>query len=59
MNQRPNFIGTEAAQLPDAVFGSISDACPGAAGIALRACPVKDQTRLLRYLAGPPPGPDD
>lgn len=54
-----NFVGTEAAALPDEVFNKLSNAHPGAAMINMRAFPVEDRISLLRYIASLPIGIDD
>lgn len=54
-----NFVGTEAAALPDEVFNKISNAHPGVAMVNLRAFPVEDRISVLRYIASLPTGLDD
>lgn len=54
-----NFVGTEAANLPDEVFNKISNAHPGAAMINTRAFSVEDRISLLAYIATLPVGIDD
>jgi len=54
-----NFVGTEAAELPDEVFNKISNAHPGVAMINMRAFPVEDRVSVLRYIASLPTGLDD
>jgi len=54
-----NFVGTEAASLPDEVFNKISNAHPGAAMINTRAFSVEDRISLLAYVATLPTGIDD
>ncbi|GAB4266330.1 MAG: hypothetical protein Kow0013_15380 [Pararhodobacter sp.] len=54
-----NFVGTEAASLPDEVFNKLSNAHPGVAMINTRAFPVEDRISLLRYLRTLPVGIDD
>ena len=54
-----NFVGTEAAALPDEVFNKISNAHPGAAMINTRAFSVQDRISLLNYVATLPTGIDD
>ena len=54
-----NFIGTEAASLPDEVFNKISNAHPGAAMINTRAFPVEDRISLMNYIATLPTGIGD
>lgn len=54
-----NFIGTEAAELPDEVFNKITNTHPGAAMINLRALGLEDQISVLRYIASLPVGLDD
>lgn len=54
-----NFVGTEAAELPDEVYNKISNAHPGAAMINARAFSVEDRIGLLNYIATLPKGIDD
>lgn len=54
-----NFVGTEAAALPDEVFNKISNAHPGAAMINLRAFTVQDRISVLNYIATLPQGIND
>lgn len=54
-----NFVGTEAAELPDEVFNKISNAHPGAAMINTRAFSVEDRINLMAYIATLPVGIDD
>lgn len=54
-----NFIGTEAAELPDEVYNKISNAHPGAAMINLRAFSVDDRVSVMRYIASLPTGLDN
>jgi mono/diheme cytochrome c family protein len=54
-----NFVGTEAAELPDEVYNKISNAHPGAAMINLRAFSVDDRINVMRYIASLPTGLDD
>ncbi|WP_439154401.1 c-type cytochrome [Yoonia sp.] len=54
-----NFVGTEAAALPDEVFNKISNAHPGVAMINVRAFSVQDRISLLNYIATLPTGIDD
>lgn len=54
-----NFVGTEAAELPDEVMNKISNAHPGAAMINLRAFSLEDRISVLAYIAGLPRGIDD
>lgn len=54
-----NFVGTEAAELPDEVFNKISNAHPGAAMINMRAFSVEDRINLMAYIATLPVGIDD
>jgi mono/diheme cytochrome c family protein len=54
-----NFVGTEAAELPDEVWNKVSNAHPGAAMINLRALSVDDRVSLMAYIAGLPTGVDD
>lgn len=54
-----NFVGTEAAELPDEVFNKISNTHPGAAMINLRAFPLEDRISVLRYIASLPTGIED
>ncbi|GAB4388728.1 c-type cytochrome [Albidovulum sp.] len=54
-----NFIGTEAAALPDEVMNKISNAHPGAAMINLRAFSLEDRISVMAYIAGLPTGIDD
>ena len=58
-NGEHNFVGTEAAALPDEVFNKISNAHPGAAMINARAFPVQDRISLMTYIATLPTGIDD
>ncbi len=46
-----NFVGTEAAELPDEVFNKIYNAHPGVDMINLRAFPVEDAIAVLAYTA--------
>lgn len=54
-----NYIGTEAAEVPDEVFNKISNTHPGAAMINLRAFSLDDRISVMRYIASLPVGPDD
>lgn len=54
-----NFVGTEAAELPDEVYNKISNAHPGAAMINLRAFSHEDRVAVMAYIAGLPVGIDD
>lgn len=54
-----NFVGTEAAELPDEVMNKISNAHPGAAMINLRAFSVEDRINVMAYIAGLPTGIDE
>ncbi|MDT8329243.1 MAG: c-type cytochrome [Roseovarius sp.] len=54
-----NFVGTEAAALPDEVYNKISNAHPGAAMINTRAFSVQDRISLMTYIATLPTGIDD
>ena len=54
-----NFIGTEAAELPDEVYNKISNTHPGAAMINLRAFSLDDRVSVMRYIASLPAGLDD
>lgn len=54
-----NFIGTEAAALPDEVYNKISNAHPGVAMINTRAFSVQDRISLMTYIATLPTGIDD
>ena len=54
-----NFVGTEAAELPDEVYNKISNAHPGAAMINLRALSEEDRVSVMAYIAGLPTGIDD
>ncbi|MFZ2101875.1 MAG: cytochrome c, partial [Oricola sp.] len=54
-----NFVGTEAAELPDEVYNKISNAHPGAAMINLSAFPHADRINLLAYISQLPVGIDD
>jgi thiosulfate dehydrogenase len=54
-----NYIGTEAAELPDEVFNKISNTHPGAAMINLRAFSVEDRVSVMAYIAGLPTGADE
>lgn len=54
-----NFVGTEAAELPDEVYNKISNAHPGAAMINLRALSHEDRVNVLAYIATLPVGIDD
>ncbi|MFN4154687.1 MAG: c-type cytochrome [Paracoccaceae bacterium] len=54
-----NFVGTEAAELPDEVYNKISNAHPGAAMINLRAFSVDDRISVMRYIASLPSGMDN
>ncbi len=54
-----NFVGTEAAELPDEVFNKLSNAHPGVAMINLSAFSVEDRVSVLRYIASLPTGLDD
>jgi len=54
-----NFVGTEAAELPDEVYNKISNAHPGAAMVNMRAFSVEDRVNLLAYIATLPTGIDD
>ena len=54
-----NFVGTEAASLPDEVFNKISNAHPGVAMINLHAFSLEDRISVLRYIATLPVGIDD
>ncbi|MFN4159702.1 MAG: c-type cytochrome [Gemmobacter sp.] len=51
-----NFVGIEAAELPDEVMNTISNAHPGAAMIHLRAFSVDDRISVKDYVAGLPTG---
>lgn len=46
-----NYVGTEAASLPDEVMHKILNAHPGAAMVNLRALPVQDAIDVLSYAA--------
>lgn len=59
VGQEHNFVGTEAASLPDEVFNKISNAHPGAAMINMRAFSVEDRINLMAYIATLPVGIDD
>ena len=54
-----NFVGTEAAELPDEVLNKISNTHPGAAMINMRAFSVEDRINLMAYIATLPVGIDD
>jgi cytochrome c5 len=54
-----NYVGTEAAELPDEVWNKISNAHPGAAMINTRAFSTDDRISLMAYIAGLPTGLDD
>mgnify|MGYP005855313767 CR=1 FL=1 len=54
-----NFVGTEAAALPDEVFNKISNAHPGVAMINTRAFSVQDRISLMNYIATLPTGIGD
>ncbi len=54
-----NFIGTEAASLPDEVYNKISNTHPGAAMINLRAFSHQDRVAVMAYIAKLPVGVDD
>ena len=54
-----NYVGTEAAELPDEVFNKISNTHPGAAMINLRAFSVEDRVSVMAYIAGLPTGADE
>ena len=54
-----NFIGTEAAELPDEVYNKLANAHPGAAMINLRALSNEDRVSVLAYIAKLPVGIDD
>ena len=54
-----NFIGTEAASLPDEVYNKISNAHPGAAMINLRAFSEADRISVMAYIAQLPTTIDD
>jgi thiosulfate dehydrogenase len=54
-----NYVGTEAAELPDEVYSKISNAHPGAAMINVRDFPVEDCISLLNYISTFPTGIDD
>lgn len=54
-----NFVGTEAAALPDEVFSKISNAHTGVAMINLHAFSVEDRIAVLAYTATLPQGIDD
>lgn len=54
-----NFVGTEAAELPDEVYNKISNAHPGAAMINLRAFSADDRISVMRYIASLPTGVDE
>jgi thiosulfate dehydrogenase len=54
-----NFVGTEAAELPDEVYNKIANAHPGAAMVNLRAFGHDDRVSLLAYIATLPVGMDD
>jgi len=54
-----NFIGTEAASLPDEVYNKISNTHPGAAMINLRAFSQDDRVSVMAYIAGLPTGVDE
>jgi len=54
-----NFVGTEAAALPDEVFNKISNAHPGVAMLNMRAFSVQDRINVMNYIATLPTGLDD
>ncbi|MBE0414719.1 cytochrome c [Yoonia sp.] len=54
-----NFVGTEAAELPDEVYNKIANAHPGAAMINTRAFSVQDRISLMNYIATLPVSIDD
>ncbi len=54
-----NFVGTEAADLPDEVYNKISNSHPGAAMINLRAFSPEDRIAVMAYIAKLPVGIDD
>ncbi len=54
-----NFVGTEAAELPDEVYNKISNAHPGAAMINLRAFSHEDRVAVMAYIALLPVGLDN
>lgn len=54
-----NFVGTEAAELPDEVYNKIANAHPGAAMINTRAFSHEDRVSLMAYIAKLPVGIDD
>lgn len=54
-----NYIGTEAASLPDEVYNKLANTHPGAAMINLRAFPESDRIGVLSYIASLPTGIDD
>ncbi len=52
-----NYVGTEAAELPDEVFNKIYNAHPGVQMVNLRALPLSDAVAVLAYAATLPTGP--
>jgi len=51
-----NFVGTEAASLPDEVWNKIYNAHPGVQMINLRAFPVEEAINVMAYIANLPTG---
>ena len=54
-----NFVGTEAAEVPDEVYNKISNAHPGAAMVNLSAFTHGDRINLMAYISQLPVGIDD
>lgn len=54
-----NYVGTEAADLPDEVYNKIANAHPGAAMINTRAFSIEDRISVMNYIATLPTGIDD
>ena len=54
-----NYVGTEAAELPDEVFNKIFNAHPGVQMINLRALPLSDAIDVLSYAATLPTVPSE
>jgi thiosulfate dehydrogenase len=52
-----NYVGTEAAELPDEVFHKIYSAHPGVQMVNLRAFDLEDAINVLAYAATLPVGP--